>query len=135
MPKGFWKHQFSEKGRHHIDDETLQAYLDIINFASGFFSEEELARDIMEARTVMWAKGFMMCDKAEAWLLSSWLNFANGGVEWDEMINTDFFGKPDYPFYEVMNKVECILSRENPRFWELLQAKLLCLSVNLSDIF
>ena len=38
--QGFWKKQFSEKGKKdQIDEESLNAYLAIINFVSGVFDE------------------------------------------------------------------------------------------------
>ena len=35
--KGFWKKQFSDKGKQHIDDDTLQIYLEIVGFTSSVF--------------------------------------------------------------------------------------------------
>ena len=93
--QGFWKHQFSLKGKHHIDDPALQAYLALINFASAVFSEQTPAATLAEAREVMWASGPDMRDKAEAQLLAAWLNFAWGAVGWDEMIDTDWDGLAD----------------------------------------
>ncbi len=37
--QGFWRHQFSDLGRNHFTVVTLQTCLDLVDFASGVFSE------------------------------------------------------------------------------------------------
>jgi hypothetical protein len=131
--QGFWKHQFSKKGKHQIDDATLEAYLGMVNIASAVFSEQVPASTIEEARGVMWARGPSMRDKAEAQLLAAWLNFAHGSVGWDEMIDTDGDGVDDTPFHQVMPEAEATLLDAEATHKELVHAKDLAEAVNLHD--
>ncbi len=131
--QGFWKHQFSKKGKHQIDDVTLQAYLDIVGFASAVFSEQVPASTIGEARDVMWASGPSMRDKAEAQLLAAWLNFAHGSVGWDELIDTNDDDVGDTSFHQVMSEAEAILLHADATHEELEHAKDLAEAVNLHD--
>lgn len=131
--QGFWKHQFSEKGKHQIDDATLQAYLDIVNFASAVFSEQVPTGTIEEAREVMKVSGSSMRDNAEAQLLAAWLNFAQGAVGWDELIDTNDDDVGDIPFHQVMSEAEAILLNADATHDELEHAKDLAEAVNLHD--
>ena len=45
-------------------------------------------------------------------LLTAWVNFANGGVEWTEMLDTDGNGTLDTSFVNVMTTAEAV--RLNP---------------------
>jgi len=131
--QGFWKHQFSEKGKHQVDDTTLEAYLDMVNFASVVFSEQVPARTIEEAREVMWARGPSIRDKAEAQLLAAWLNFAHGSLDWDELIDTDDDGVGDTSFHQVMTEAEAILLDAYATHQELRHAKNLAEAMNLHE--
>jgi hypothetical protein len=128
--QGYWKHQVGTKGKHHIDDDTLEAYLDIINFASGVFSEEVDASTIPEARDVMWQKGPSMREKANAQVLAAWFNFANGGILWDEEV--DVCGDT-MEFNEIVDEAETILLDPDASKKELERAKDLGEAVNLHD--
>lgn len=129
--QGFWKHQLSEKGKHQVDDATLEAYLDIVNFASAVFSEQVPASAIEEARDVMWARGPSMRNKAAAQLLAAWLNFAHGAVGWDELIDTNDDDVGDTPFHQVMSEAETILLDADATHEELAHAKDLAEAANL----
>jgi streptogramin lyase len=131
--QGFWKHQFGLKGKHHIDDPTLEAYLGLVNFASAVFSEQSPASTLAEAREVMWASGPDMRDKAEAQLLAAWLNFANGAVGWAELIDTDGDDVDDMPFYQVVSAAEAILLDADASHAQLVHAKDLAEAVNTHD--
>jgi hypothetical protein len=131
--QGFWKHQFSGQGSQQVDNATLQAYRAIINHASGLFSESTPLNSLVQARTVMDAKGSGMRPKARAQLLAAWLNFAHGSVGWDELVDTDKTGTADIPFHEVVAQVEAIRLSPDSTHQHLVQAKDLAESVNLLD--
>jgi len=136
--QGFWKHQFSGKGKPHFDEDTLLAYLDIVGFTSGVFGEEdgEISIDtIAKAKAVMnpKGKGPKTREKATAQALAAWLNYANGGVTWTEKIDTDGDGGDDTPFSQVMAEIEEILLDPNASKKELEYAKDLAEAVNLRD--
>jgi hypothetical protein len=131
--QGFWKHQFKEPGKHHVDDATLQAYLDLVGFASAVFSEQVPASILEEAHEVMDATEPNMRHKAEAQLLAAWLNFAHGTVGWDELIDTDGNGTDDTPFHQVTSEAEAILADADATHEQLVRAKDLAEAINLHD--
>jgi hypothetical protein len=129
---GFWRHQFSDLGAKHFDMPTLQAFLDLIDFASAVFSEEAVASTPTDAQAVF-APGGSKRDKAIREALAAWLNWASGGVAWDEDIDTDGDMTPDTPFYMVMTAVEAILLDPHAQNKDLVEAKDLAEAVNLLD--
>jgi hypothetical protein len=106
----YWLRQFSGWGRT-IDEDTLQAYLDIVNFVSMIFSEEVPASTIEEARQVLMLSNRKLRSLVEAYVLVAWLNFASGAIDWDQPIDTNWDCEGDTPFYVVMYRVESLLLR------------------------
>jgi len=117
---GFWKHQFGGKGKQHIDDDTLAAYLSIVGFMSEVFDEP------ISAENLLWLKKASMEERAKQQLLASWLNFANGAVGVDDMVDTNYDGIGDMKFKEAVKLAEDILI--NGGDYE--QAKNICDSIN-----
>ena len=101
---GYWKRQFKKDDDEdddsdpHVSNATLLAYLDVINFASGQFSENTPAGDIAQALAVLRLNDDDDDDddrankrrKALGEALASWLNFASGRVLYDELITIVF---------------------------------------------
>lgn len=116
---GFWDHQFGGKGNQHIDDETLQAYLAIVNIVSAVFSEEVSAETVEEAREVLSrVQGAdspdgadMVRSEAARQTLTVWLNFAKGAVAWDQAVIEEVVGgeTSTLTFAEVISDIEEIL--------------------------
>jgi hypothetical protein len=108
---GFWGHQFRGKGRQHIDDATLGGLLEIIDSTSGYFSEARSATSLDEAMEVLNPRGPGMLQKAEAQLLSAWLNFTSGSVHWEQIISieADDGSIIELPFHEVILRAEALL--------------------------
>jgi VCBS repeat-containing protein len=123
---GFWKHQFSDNGRQHIDDDTLAGYLDIVGYMSEMF--EDLTTE--QVTSMLWLKKADMRERATQQLLASWLNFANGAVTQDMMVDTDRDGVADTTFMDAMAEVESILGDEDATKEELEHAKDICDSIN-----
>jgi hypothetical protein len=111
--QGFWRRQFADKKKQHIQDEALMAYLDIANFASRVFSEEVPLTSFEEARDVFAPGGpdagdphpSNMKGKATQQSLAAWLNFASGAILWDELVPTE----PEDSFSNAIMAVEDIL--------------------------
>jgi PKD repeat protein len=131
--QGFWKHQLSDKGKKQIDETTINAYLDMVGFSSSYFSEYADTSTVEAASIIMNPKGSEMRDKAQAQLLAAWLNFANGSVSWTEMIDVDQDGSTDLPLYEVLRQTESILLTNDASHEDLVLAKDLAESINLSS--
>ena len=71
--------------------------------------------------------------RALAQTLAAWLNFAKGGILWDEMVDTNRDGTPDLRFRDLIAQVETILKNPNATAAELDRAKSLAEAVNLHD--
>lgn len=119
---GYWYQQYRQGRSQKIGDDTLNCYLDIINFASSVFSEERAASTIDEAETVLKAAKQPEF-KLDRQLLSAWLNFANGTVALDELIDTDGDNVPDTAFYDVMVAAETVRLNPSATKAELLAQK------------
>ena len=129
---GFWKHQFGRKPAH-IDHETLQTYLDLIDFTSAVFSEIVPAATLTEARSVLWNRRPEMKYKAQAQALAAWLNATHGCILWSEMIDTDGDGAPDQEFLSMMTEIEQLLGDIDSDHADYVRAKDLAEAINLHD--
>ncbi|RLE27354.1 MAG: hypothetical protein DRJ65_03105 [Acidobacteria bacterium] len=111
---GYWSHNYRRKGRRFFDDEQLQCYLDIVDHMSSIFSEETDADSLDDAEEVLdpsHSNGDIRI-QFDRQLLAVWLNFANGAIEHDELVDTDFDDVPDTALLEVLCAAEAV--RPNP---------------------
>jgi|GEM_PF-3263772 len=84
--QAFWGQQFSGHGQTVIDPDRLQAYLDIVRFASAYFNDSNLG-SLDDANAILVPGGGSNPDnRAIQEGLAAWLNFAAGGVLWNETI-------------------------------------------------
>jgi hypothetical protein len=124
--QGFWKHQFSDKGKAQLDEATLERYLEIVTFGTSYFGD---SISLEQAGEIMNPKGANMLGKAEAQFLAAWLNFAHGAVGWDQIVLL-----PDgtaMPFYGLIQAVEALLDLDSDHE-QLVQAKDWAESVNVA---
>jgi len=107
---GYWMHQFKGNGKIDFTENELECYLAIVDYVSNVFDEEVDASDFEKAFDVLNVKGNSgsMEEIFDRQLLAAWLNFANGAVEWDQMIDTDGDGTADTPFSDVMATAEAV---------------------------
>jgi len=104
----FWYQQFSGRGgRALIDEARLQGYLDVIRFASSYFDETNLLTTADAEALLKPGNKSIMKGPAAQMALAAWLNFASGGVLWDE--NIPRLGET---FFETMNRIDSNLSAE-----------------------
>jgi len=103
---GYWIHRFKKENNDALRGE-LHAHLSILSafVTSAFGDFRPEAVDALE--------DFILNDmdqsaRARAQLLTAWLNFTNGSVEWDEVIH-DADGKNDMPYAEVLREILAIL--------------------------
>lgn len=127
---GFWRHQYSERGRVHYSEANLTAFLTIVDFGSAVFHENVSVDSFELAHEILRTAGPSMRTKAEAQTLAAWLNFAAGRVNWDEQIDTTGDGTGDRTFHDVMSEVESILNDPGATDAELERAKDLAEAVN-----
>jgi hypothetical protein len=105
---GYWGHQYGTKGKVELTPTQLECYLGITGHMSTVFDEERDASTIPAARAVLADSGPDMRDILDRQLLAAWLNFANGGVSYDEMVDTDGDGVPDTAFADAVAAAEAV---------------------------
>ena len=110
---GYWKQSFRQN-KDFTNDE-LDCFLAIINFVSTVFSEETPASTTTEALAVLNGKGKEMEDLFDRQLLAALLNFANGAVVWDQLIDTDGDTFGDTAFSDVIVNAETVRTGPHTR--------------------
>jgi hypothetical protein len=107
---GYWARQFRQRGGVDFDDLTLSCYLEIVALVSDVFNEERDASTFEKAQAILFDQGapVTQLDQLDRDLITAWLNFANGAVEWNEQVDTDKDGTPDTPFYQALQTAESV---------------------------
>lgn len=107
-----WKHEFTKRKHSQFTDDELNCYLVITDFVSLVFNETRDASTIPLAGDVLSHRpppDLTELRHLDAEILAAWLNFANGTIGWNQLIDTD---GPDTPFSAVMAAAEAV--RNNP---------------------
>jgi hypothetical protein len=107
-PSGWWAREYRRRGGLTLDDATAACYLEIVGYVSVVFDEEVDASTFHLAQSILFSQGRPVTkrDQLDRDLLTAWLNFANGAVEWDELVDSG--SGPDAPFHEVMAAAEAV---------------------------
>jgi hypothetical protein len=138
--QGYWSNEIRKAAEGKVngrktDDNTMQAYLDIVDFASSIFGELAPAATFAEATLVMKPTGADVGDptvdnmkgKAVKQALAAWLNFAKGAVIWDEIVPTG------QTFAQAMEQVEAIILDPDSTHADYVEAKNIAEAINLMD--
>jgi hypothetical protein len=114
QPSGYWAHQYRQRGAIDFDNVTLSCYLEIAAFVSKVFNEARDVSTFQRAQALLFSQGASVSrrDQLDRDLLTAWLNFANGAVEWNEQVDTNASGVPDTAFHQAMQTAESV--RLNP---------------------
>lgn len=115
---------YDDKGRVWASDEVLQAYLNIANFASGFFSGVTRS----QAQDILAPGGNDALRRATQEALGGWLNFANGSIPWDVTVPSGQL------FHQAMADIEAVLLNPAATDAELKDAADLAFSINKLEI-
>ncbi len=129
----YWLKQYSGKGKPQIDEATLQAYLDIVNFASRIFSEKVPASTIEEAQQVLKFSHRGIPGLVEAYLLVGWLNFASGAIDWDQPIYTHWKCGESTTYHELLYQVESLWLMRSATGFDIVLVKGFLLLKNLES--
>jgi M6 family metalloprotease-like protein len=107
---GYWHHQYKGNGKIDFTTEELQCYLEIVGFVSNVFDEEVSAATMADALAVLnvSGNGGSMEQIFDRQLLAAWLNFANGAIEYDQLVDTNGDGVPDTPFADALSGAEAV---------------------------
>jgi hypothetical protein len=108
--QGYWSTQLAQKRQKDFDAPTLLCYLSITGFMSQVFHEVVDASTLKLASAVLNPRGNRgtMRRLLEVQLLAAWLNFANGAIGYDELVDTTGDGLGDTPFSEAMAIAEAV---------------------------
>ena len=114
---GFWRHQFRTYNTGHGEpayhEDELDCYLAIAHYMSRVFNEARSANTFEEAEDVLWTNATSdMTELLDQQLLSVWLNFANGSIEFGQLVDTNGDNTPDTPFLTAVAGAETV--RLNP---------------------
>lgn len=104
---GWWKHQYSGKGKSQLDETTASAYRDIVNAVSSVFSESVVAATASDVHTILSPNGGDRRARATAALMVAWLQFASGAVAWDAIVPTG--GGASVGFLDLMSSAEATI--------------------------
>jgi len=110
-PTEYWQHQFSQQGKIDLDEATLLHYLAITDFSSSVFNEARDASIVASAQDVLFMqqKGGDAREQFDRELLTLWLNFANGAIEYHELLDIKIKGDhPSNTFAELVNYAESV---------------------------
>ncbi len=127
---GFWKHQFAENGGHQIDDDELERYLDFIENKSGYFNDFWGTISSEDAHKILSFSDNDFRAKVRAHLLSAWLNYAKGSIEWGDKIELDRGGR-EWRFDRIIAWVEWVLSNSEASTGDFQYAKDLAEAVSM----
>jgi len=132
---GYWYKNYRRVGRRFFTDEELQCFLDIVGHMSSVFSEETDASDLDAAEEALdpsQSKGEIRV-QFDRQLLAVWLNFANGAIEYDEEVDTDFDGIADTELLTFLCEVEAARLDPTTSDSDLEELKDLLEAINLLD--
>jgi hypothetical protein len=109
---GYWYNQFRKI--KFFTEEELLCYLAMVNHMSAVFSEVTDADSIDDAKAMMHpanSNGDIRV-QFDRQLMALWLNLANGAIEYDELVDTDFDTIPDTELLTMLCAAEA--ARTNP---------------------
>lgn len=103
---GWWFAQYREQPPNDFTPATLQCYLDIAVFFSLVFNDPLTRADGEEIlRAPAKAPATVQFDEKA---LAAWLNFANGAITFDTLVDTDGDGTADTTFGDAMLTAESV---------------------------
>jgi hypothetical protein len=131
---GYWTVQYRQGPASVFDTATLECYLAITGFASTVFDEARDASTIAAALDVLEVNGTSSAaELLDRQLLAVWLNFANGAMDLDTLVDTNRDGIADTVLSDALATAEAVrLDPAAPRS-ALLAQKNRLESINLMD--
>lgn len=109
---GYWKQQFQHyvTGKRPLPDFSageLGCYVRIVSYMSRVFDETNDASTFARAQDILdTSKTSAIRELFDQQLLAIWLNFANGAMPWDQLVDTNGDKVPDTRFLDAMSAAE-----------------------------
>lgn len=109
-PTGWWHRQYMKDGtKADFDLPTLECYLTIARFGSSVFDEATPLATLAHADDVLHGAGPSALDRFDRDALAAWLNLANGGVGFTDLVHdADGDGVVDTTFGDAMADAEAV---------------------------
>src|SRR5581483_9752433 len=113
QPHGYWKQQFryqnSGKGPSDFTADKLRCYLRIASYMSRVFDERNDASTFLRAEDILETnQTSAILELFDQQLLAAWLNFANGAIEWNRLVDSNGDKKPDTRFLDAIVAAEAL---------------------------
>jgi Tol biopolymer transport system component len=125
---GYWIQRFMKENKKELKGE-LRAHLSILSaFVASSF--DEFRPEMVDALENFVLNDMDQSARARAQLLTAWLNFTNGSVEWDDVIR-EADGEHDLTYAEVLREILTILVDGHATPEEFSYAIELAKSINL----
>lgn len=110
---GYWKQQFrfynSGKGPSNFDAATLGCYLKIVDYMSRVFDDQNDASTFLRAEDILdTSQTSAILELFDQQLLAAWLNFANGAIEWNRLVDTNGDKLADTRFLDAITAAESL---------------------------
>ena len=117
QPHGWWKQEFrfhaTGKGSSDFTAAQITCYLKIAGYMSRVFDEKTAASTFAQAYDILDVSGTSnMYELFDLQLLAAWLNFANGAMAWDRLVDTNGDKVADARFLDAITAAETL--RLNP---------------------
>jgi len=111
QPHGYWKQQFrfynSGKGNADFDAGRLGCYLKIVDYMSSVFHQRTDASTFLRSEDVLETNQTSVINELfDQQLLAAWLNFANGAVDWNRLVDTNGDRTADTRFLDAIAAAE-----------------------------
>ena len=113
-PHGYWKqqnryHAFATGPAPDFDSATLGCYLKIAAHMSTVFNDKTAAATFAQAYDVLDTSSTSQINELfDQQLLAAWLNFANGAIEWNRLVDTNGDKTPDTRFLTAIEAAESL---------------------------
>jgi M6 family metalloprotease-like protein len=110
----YWANQYDRFLFREFSDSQLNCYLQIVSYVSNVFHEVNNVATFDKAHKLLLSLSTILsrADLLSSDLLTAWLNYANGAVGLDELVDTNCNGHKDTPFRAAMATAEGV--RLNP---------------------
>ena len=130
---GYWKQQFrfynSGKGPSNFDAATLGCYLKIAGYMSRVFDDRNDASTFLRAEDILETEQTSaILELFDQQLLAAWLNFANGAMEWNRLVDTNGDKRADTRFLDAIKAAESLRLDPNATRAQLDRQKAIVLS-------
>ncbi|HEU5490593.1 MAG TPA: PKD domain-containing protein [Gaiellaceae bacterium] len=130
---GYWKQQFrfynSGKGSSNFDAAKLGCYLKIAGYMSRVFDDRNDASTFLRAEDILETNlTSAILELFDQQLLATWLNFANGAMEWNRLVDTNGDKRADTRFLDAMKAAETLRLDPNATRAQLDRQKAIVLS-------